>query len=135
MLNKKKKDVAATPESEKLQLAIAEIAAESWRFERALNKALGKMDVMDAERFSRQYKYFADRVDRAVQAAGLSVLELTGSAYSVEMPVQAMNLEEFDEDEPLIIARTIEPVIMMNGRVVKTGMVMVDRISDGAEGE
>ena len=84
-------------------------------------------DVMEAERFSRQYGYFAARVARAMSAVGLTTLDLTGQSYSVGLPLQAMNLEEFDEDEPLIVTQMIEPVIMMDGRVVKTGMAMVDR--------
>lgn len=124
---------AKSQEAEKMQLAIAEIAAEAWRYERALGKVLKKLDVMDAERFGRQYKYFAARVERAVATAGLSVLDLTGQSYSVGLPVQAMNLEEFDEDEDLIITQTIEPVIMMDGRVLKTGVVMVDCSHDTEE--
>ena len=112
---------------ETLQQAIAEIAAESWRFEQALKKVLNHMDVMEADRFSRQYGYFSSKVDRAIAAAGLNVLNLVGQVYSVGLPVQAMNLEEFDEDDELIITRMIEPVIMLNGRVLKTGVVMVDR--------
>ena len=128
MLKTKKKDRTAAPDVGALQLSIAEIAAESWRFERALNKMLRRMDVMDAERFARQYDYFATRVDRALAAAELTVLDLTGQPYSVGLPVQAMNLEEFDEDESLIVEQTIEPVIMLGGRVLKTGMVMVNSV-------
>ena len=116
-----------------MQLAIAEIAAESWRYGQALHKVLRKLDVMDAERFSRQYEYFASRVERAVAAAGVTVLDLSRQPYSVGLPVQAMNLEEFDEDEALIITQTIEPVIMLDGRVLKTGMVMVDASDDTEE--
>ena len=120
-------------EAEKMQLAIAEIAAESWRYGQALHKVLRKLDVMDAERFSRQYKYFASKVERAVATAGVTVLDLSRQPYSVGLPVQAMNLGEFDEDEALIITQTIEPVIMLDGRVLKTGMVMVDVSHDTEE--
>ena len=120
------KSSAKWPEAEKMQLAIAEIAAESWRYERALGKVLKKLDVMDAERFARKYEYFSARVNRAVATVDLNVLDLTGQPYSVGLPVQAMNLDKFDENEPLIIMQTIEPVIMMDGRILKTGVVMVD---------
>lgn len=130
ILKSKAKSDPIKPDVEKMQLAIAEIAAESWRFKLALNKALKKMDVMDAERFSRQYDYFESRVTTAMSMANLTILDLTGQAYDVGLPIQAMNLDEFDEDEPLIVSQTIEPVIMMEGRVIKTGMVMVSRQRD-----
>lgn len=130
MARGKAKGSAQSPEAERMQLAIAEIAAESWRYRLALKKALKKMDVMDAERFSRQYDYFADRVNQAIATADLRVLDLSGQPYSVGLPVQAINIEEFDEDEALVITQTIEPVIMMAGRVQRIGMVMVDRIHD-----
>ena len=117
----------SAPDAETLQLAIADIAAESWRFEQALIKMLDKMDVMDAERFSRQYKYFTSRVDKAVASAGLTMLSLAGQPYSVGLPVQAMNLESFDENDALVITRVIEPVILLDGRVIKTGVVMLDK--------
>ena len=120
--------VSQSADCEKMQLAIAEIAAESWRFGHALNKVMSRMDVMEAQRFSRQYGYFSSRVSRAVSSAGLNILDLTGQKYSVGLPVQAMNLEEFDEEDELIITQVIEPVIMLNNRVLKTGMVMLDRI-------
>ena len=41
-------------ENEHLRSALVEIAAENWRFEHALKKVLQGMDIMEAERFSRQ---------------------------------------------------------------------------------
>lgn len=121
-------DVPTGIDAEALQLAILEIAAEAWRFEQVMKNALLRMDVMEAERFSRQYRYFSSKVDRAVASAGLKVLDLCGQMYNVGLPVQAMNIESFDEEDTLIITRMIEPVIMLDGRVIKSGMVMVDRV-------
>ena len=118
-----------------MRISIAEIAAESWRYEQALSKAIRRMDPMDAERFYSQYSYFARQVKQAVDEAGLRVVDYAGQPYDVGLPVQAMNLEDFDEDEALIIAQTVEPVIMSEGRVIKTGMVMLDRVRDAGKGE
>ena len=110
-----------------LQKALSERIAEGWRFELALEKTLGRIDVMEAERLGRQYRYFSDKVRKAASTAGITCLDLTGHRYDIGMAVQAMNLEEFDEEEDLIISRMIEPVILCNGRVIKTGMVMLSR--------
>ena len=117
-------------ESAALYTALVEIAAESWRFERALEKVLRRMDAMEADRFARQYSYFSTRVSHAMAQAGLTSLDLTGQLYDIGMAVQAINIEEFDEDEPLIITQMIEPVILSAGRVVKTGMVMLGRVAE-----
>ena len=135
MPQKKKKEVpASSGQNEKeilaLQTALAEITAESWRFQLALEKVLQRMDPMDAERFERQYSYFSSRVSQAAVSAGMVCLDLTGQPYDAGMAVQAMNLDEFDEDEPLIITRMIEPVVLCGGRVMKTGMVMLGRMAD-----
>ena len=111
-----------------LRLAIAEVMAESWHFERALAKVLQNMDAMEAERFGRQYRYFTDRVGRAAASAGLTCLDFTGQPYDVGMAVQAMNLDEFEDDEPLIITQMIEPVIMCDGQLLKVGMVMLGQM-------
>lgn len=117
------------PEKEVTTLrgALAGIASESWRFSHAMEKALQRMDAMDAERFARQYSYFSTRVSRAMADAGLTSLDLTGQPYDIGMAVQPMNIDEFDEDEPLVITQMIEPVILCGGRVMKTGMVMLGR--------
>ena len=127
-LKKEKMNDANKADAETLQLAIAEIAAESWRYECALRKVLKHMDVMEAERFLRQYEYFTSKVDRAVAMAGLKVLDLSTQLYNPGLPIQVMNLEEFDEEDELIINKVIEPVILLENRVVKTGVVMVDRV-------
>ena len=108
-----------------LQGALTEIMAESWRFNHAMEKVLDHMDPMEAERFARQYSYFSTRVSRAAAAAGLACVDLTGQPYDAGMAVHAMNLDDFDEDESLIIVRMIEPVILCGGRVMKTGIVML----------
>ena len=130
---RKQPDSVQTIPAEKaaaLQSALAEILAESWRFEHALEKVMRRMDVMEAERFGRQYGYFSSRVRQAMSAAGMTCLELTGQPYDVGMPVQAVNLDEFGEEEPLIITQMIEPVILCDGRVMKTGMVTLGRTAE-----
>ena len=126
-------DAKQEPDLESAVRAMAEIATESWRYERAVEKALQRMDVMDAERFSRQYQYFASKVNRALGTVHLSVPDMTGLSYSTGLPVQVMNLEEFGEEEQLIVTQTIEPVIMYNGHVIKSGIVMVDRVPQQAD--
>ena len=117
-------------ENQNLRTALIEIAAEEWRFKHALVKALQNMDVMEAERFSRQYSYFSTRVSRAMSLAGLSCLDLSGQPYDVGMAVQGMNIEEFDDDEDLIITVMVEPVILCDGKVVRTGMAMLGRAAN-----
>ena len=135
MLTKRRDKKEPPRDADALRMSIAQIAAESWRYKQALSKALRRMDPMDAERFSHQYGYFARRVEQAIAAAGLRVVDYAGQAYDVGLPVQAMNLDDFDEDEALIITQTVEPVIMSEGRVIKTGMVMLDRVRDAGKGE
>ncbi|MBQ8136759.1 MAG: hypothetical protein IJ174_04920 [Clostridia bacterium] len=116
-----------------MQTSLADIAAESWRFDLALQRVVKRMDVMEAERFLRQYEYFTDRVRTALEKADIVCVDLTGQPYDPGMAAQAMNLDEFEEDEALIVTRTIEPVILHGGRVMKTGMVMVGRAENGNE--
>ena len=135
MLTKRRGKKEPSRDADALRMSIAQIAAESWRYKQALSKVLRRMDPMDAERFSHQYGYFARQVEQAIAAAGLRVVDYAGQAYDVGLPVQAMNLDDFDEDEALIITQTVEPVIMSEGRVIKTGMVMLDRVRDAGKGE
>ena len=104
--------------------ALADIAVEAYRLARVAQKATLRMAPMDAERFAGHYNGFQRRVDAALASAGMQTVDLTGQPYSVGMAVTALNADEFDEEE-LVVAQMVEPVLMKDGAVLRTGSVML----------
>lgn len=104
--------------------SLVEIAVESWRLDQAVERALTRMDPMDAQRFAGQYRWFQRKVDAALAEAGMRLVNLTGQPYSVGMAATPLNADEFD-GEGLVVAQMVEPVIMLDGNVVRTGAVLL----------
>lgn len=105
-------------------LALAEIAVESWRLDQTVERVLPRMDPMDAERFASQYRWFRKKVDGALAATKMRIVDLTGQPYSVGTAATPLNIDEFDSEE-LIVTQMVEPIVMLNGNVVHTGTMLL----------
>src|SRR5712671_6253429 len=49
--------------SQEADRALADLAIESWRFQKLFARVLGKLDAGDAMRFVNQHRYFIKRID------------------------------------------------------------------------
>ena len=110
--------------------SVEEIALEAWRFERVFQRMLSRMDPLEAKRYASQYQWFRQKVDAAVEKAGLHMVNLEGQPFDAGMAATPLNLDEFDSDEWLVVRQTIEPVVMHQGRVRRTGTVILGRADE-----
>ena len=115
------------PDGNMVSQALVDLAAESWRLDRQVQRAAGGMDPMDADRFLNQFEWYMRKVGAVLEENGLYTVDLTGEEYSVGLAVTPLNLEDFPEgsDMRFRIAQMVEPIVMENGRVRKTGTVML----------
>ena len=107
--------------------ALVELAAESWRLEKTIARALPAMDPFDAERLANQYGWYQRKVHAVLDEAGLSVCDLTGRPYDVGMAVTPLNLDDLPlpPDAPYVIEQMVDPIVMQDGVVRKAGTVML----------
>jgi hypothetical protein len=110
-----------------LQNSILEIAVEAWRFRRVFASAVSKLDVEDSNRYLNQYLYFFKKVESALGNANFKIVNVEGEKYDVGMAVIPLNMEEFSEDDNIVIEQMIEPLIMNSGKVAKPGTVILRR--------
>ena len=106
---------------------IAEIAVEEWRFRRTFERIVKMLDDMNSQKFKSQYSWFSKRVEAALNNAGLRVVNFEEQDYDAGMPVFALNLDDFEPNESLVVTQMIEPVIMADNKVQKTGTVILRR--------
>lgn len=104
------------------------IATELFRVQRVFNKAMSKLDVDEQTKYNSQFAWFSKRVSKALDDSGLRIIDLAGQLYDPGMAVTPLNIEEFETDDVLYVAQTMEPIIMQNDVVVKTGTVLLGRI-------
>lgn len=113
------------PEEDKLISGLADIAAETVRFRGVFMRAVRNADPGEYKKYMSQFSWFEKKVYRALEEAGLITVDLSGQRYDPGMAVTPLNLEEFDPDAVLIIDRMMEPVIMKDDRLIRTGTVIL----------
>ena len=118
----------ANVSNESLQQAIIDMAVEAWRFRRVFDKAMSKLDAGDSARYLGQFNWFIKKVDVALDTAGMKIVNLEGQLFDVGMAVAPLNVDEFEEDDVLYIQQMIEPIIMQDAVVVKTGSVILGKV-------
>ena len=104
------------------------IASEFYRFKRVFVKAISKLDAEEQTKYNSQFSWFAKKVTKALDDSRLKIVSLDGQPYDPGMAVTPLNIEEFETDDVLYVAQTMEPIIMQNDVVVKTGTVLLGRI-------
>lgn len=106
---------------------IARLAVEFWRLLRAYDRLREGLEGDTAGRFAAQSRFAASRLDLILGDAGLRVVTFDGQPYDPGLPVRALNADEFENDDGLVIGSTNEPTIVADGRVVLLGSVTIDR--------
>lgn len=103
------------------------IASELHRFKGVFAKAISKLDIDEQNKYSSQFQWFSKKVTKALDDAGIRAVTLDGQLYDLGMAVTPLNIEDFEADDILYVAQTMEPIIMQDNAVIKTGTVILGR--------
>jgi hypothetical protein len=115
-------------EKERLQGTLIDASIEGWRLCRTFARLISKLDASEAAKYGSQIRYYLKRVEAGLADAGFTLVSLEGQPYDVGMAATALNLDEFGEDDELLVEQMVEPVIMGPDGVRRPGVVMVKRI-------
>ena len=110
-----------------LQNSLISIASELFRFQRVFEKAVSKLEIDEREKYMSQFSWFSKKVSKALDEANLKLINLEGQPYDPGMAVAPLNIDEFEIEDRLYVAQTIEPIIMQQDKVIKTGTVILGR--------
>lgn len=117
----KKKDISL----DELKMNLANIAVEEWRFKSVFQRMLDELDPFGGSKYLSKYNWFSKQVNIAIQESGLKVINYDGKRFEIGMAVTPINIDEFEEGKDLYIDRMVEPIIMDNGKIIKTGSVIL----------
>ena len=112
----------------KLKDNLVVIASELHRFKGVFSKAISKLDLDEQNKYSSQFQWFSKKVTKALDDAGIRVVILDGQLYDPGMALTPLNIEDFEAEDILYIAQTVEPIIMQDNAVIKTGTVILGRV-------
>ena len=58
----------------------------------------------------------------------MRIVDVEGQPYDIGMALSPLNIDDFDPDDHLYVEQMIEPIIMDDNNVLKTGTAMLGRI-------
>ena len=108
--------------------ALQEIAVESWRFVRLVDKLLSQLDAGERGRYQNQVRFFLKKLEGNLASVGLKIINLEGSTFDPGMAATAVNIEDFSESDKLVVDQMIEPVIMGPNGLLHSGTVVLRRV-------
>ena len=107
--------------------SVADIAAETYRLRKVFQRAIRNADPREQKKYLSQFGWFEKKVNQSLEELGLHVVSVEGQPYDPGMAVTPLNLEDFGQEEDLIVAQMMEPVILQGDRLVRMGTVMLER--------
>ena len=116
--------------AEILTQSIITMAIESWRFSKVFDRLLMKLDAGEQNRYKSQFLWFLKKIEESLEHAQLKIVNIEGHPFDPGMAATPLNIQEYNEDDSLIVDRMIEPIIMGKEGVVKTGTVTLRRAGE-----
>lgn len=106
---------------------LSELFTEIYRFQHAFVSMVDKLDVSERPKYAGQYSWFSKKVKKAMDEANIKLVVYDGEVYSPGMAVMPINIDEFGKDDVLVVSHTIEPTMMHEGVIIKTGMAILGK--------
>ena len=104
---------------------VLSLIVESWRFSQVVQKAVQELPENRQGRYNSRLEWYIKKLKDSLDVLNCHIEDYSGRKHETGMPLTLLNLDEFQEDDEIIIEAMIEPVIIRNdGTVVKTGTAM-----------
>lgn len=107
--------------------AIIKLATESWHFTTVYQRMLTILDASEHRKYTSQLRWHLKKMEESLDEGGLRIVNVEGQPYDPGMAVIPSNIEDFDEDVPLVVSRMLEPIIMEGTALAKMGKVTLKR--------
>jgi|GEM_PF-1172094 len=107
---------------------VARLCVEYWKLLRAANKAvraLSDTGEASARRLEGQIRFSERQLQVIANDLGLKLIEFEGEPFRDGIAASSDNASDFDENDRLVVSRTIEPAVVKDMRVLSYGRVLV----------
>lgn len=110
--------------------AIAAISTDFWKLLRSYEGLAATLPVERTTRAAAQARYAANRLELHLDALGMKLVSFDGERIGAELPLIAVNADEFTQGDILEVETTLEPAIVAEGTVVQMARVIAKRMND-----
>lgn len=108
--------------------ALIDLAIDFWKFTRLFTRVISKLDAGEQARYANQMRFFQKRIDSAAEVAGARIVTIEGQPFEPGMAASPLNLEDFAEEDTLFVDQMLEPIVMGNDGVLRTGTMMLRKL-------
>lgn len=111
-----------------LTQSLLDVAVESWRFTKLLDRLLMKLDAGEQGRYRGHFRWFHRKLEDSLADARMRIVNVEGHEFDPGMAATPLNIEEFDSEDALIVDQMLEPIIMGPDGVIRKGTVTLRRV-------
>jgi hypothetical protein len=112
-----------------LQDALLSMASESWRFTRLFERLLIKLDAGEQSRYLGQMRWYVKKIDEALSQVNMRIVNIEGHPFDPGMAAIPLNIDDFNPDDSLFVDQMLEPIIMNNDGLLKSGTVVLKKMN------
>lgn len=112
--------------------AMIDFMCETIRFVKSMQKSsLALFDETYKKRTDSALNRMKKKIQGIQEVLNVECIDFLGSPFSVEIPVEALNAEDFGENDVLVICETIEPTVKEkdSSNIIRNGKVLVKAIN------
>ncbi len=115
------------PPSADTSTTTAKLAVELWKLLRAFERTVQLLPTEHQARSQAQLRFSAGRLDSLLTESGLVLAVFDGQPFEPNLPLSAVNGDEFASVDGLVVQQTIEPAVVSDGRVLVMGKVIIGK--------
>ena len=116
------------PDLEVVTQSLLDVAVESWRFTRLLDRLLMKLDAGEQGRYRGHFRWFHKKLEDSLTDAGMRIVDVEGHEFVDGIAATPLNIDEFASEDALIVDQMLEPIIMGPDGVIRMGTVTLRRV-------
>lgn len=109
----------------------AHLAVEYWKLLRAFERTVDRLPREHVAKTSAQLRFSARRLELLLDECGLKLVTFDGQEFEPNLPMTALNSDDFSDGELLTVDTTIEPAVVENMTVLHLGKVVLKKAKDG----
>lgn len=115
---------------------IIDFAVEEYRFLKSYSSLLNKILPEERQKYKATYDFHIKKIQEIMEECKLKIVELENKEFNDGLSIIALNMEDFNKEDKLIIQQVIEPLIIstIDGTIMKSGTVILEKKNED-EGE
>ncbi len=112
---------------------LADLAVEFWKLLHNYDRFIATVPDIAKPRLIAQARFSQTRLASILQSENMRIAVYDGHLYEPNLPVVAINDDDFSDSDVLVISQTIEPTILKDLDVLSVGKVYLEK-SNGPRG-